>query len=97
MEGITKCRETPNPEAVARNLFEEKQVPDLSFLDQHFSPKPLAEQIFSHENIPSSEPQPKQPQQPEQPEQHEQQPKPQPEQDQPQPEPQPEPKRNSPP
>ncbi|MCI38929.1 hypothetical protein A2U01_0060158, partial [Trifolium medium] len=76
-EGVTKRGETPNPAAVATNLFEDKQVPDLTFLEKYLSPNPLDEQTFTHENRPSSEPQPEQPKQPEQP-----QPK-QPEQPQP--------------
>ncbi|MCI35221.1 hypothetical protein A2U01_0056442, partial [Trifolium medium] len=63
-EGITKFGETPNSDTVAEHLFEDKQVPDLTFLDKHLSPNPLAEQNFTHENRPSSEPQPEQDQQP---------------------------------
>ncbi|MCI97540.1 hypothetical protein A2U01_0118841, partial [Trifolium medium] len=56
-------------------------MPDLTFLETHLSPNPLVEQTFSHENRPSSEPQPEQQHQPDQPEQQ------QPEHEQPQPQP----------
>ncbi|MCI51787.1 hypothetical protein A2U01_0073031, partial [Trifolium medium] len=41
-EGVTKFGETPNPDAVASNLFEDKKVYDLTFLEKHLSPNPLA-------------------------------------------------------
>ncbi|MCI40909.1 hypothetical protein A2U01_0062142, partial [Trifolium medium] len=50
MEGSTKFGKTPNLDSMAEHLFQEKQAPDLSFLEHHLSPNPLAEQTFSHEN-----------------------------------------------
>ncbi|MCI77549.1 hypothetical protein A2U01_0098819, partial [Trifolium medium] len=54
---------------MAEHLFQTKQAPDLSFLEHHLSPNPIAEQTFSHENTPSHE---------QQPEQHQPEPQPQP-------------------
>ncbi|MCI23822.1 hypothetical protein A2U01_0045004, partial [Trifolium medium] len=73
-EGVTKFGETPNLDAVAKHLFEDKQVSDHKFLEKHLSPNPLVEQTFIHEHT-TSQPQPEQQQQQQQPEQ----PQPQPE------------------
>ncbi|MCI30964.1 hypothetical protein A2U01_0052175, partial [Trifolium medium] len=47
-EGVTKFGEVSNPDNIAQHLFEDKQVPDLTFLETHLSPNPLAEQTFTH-------------------------------------------------
>ncbi|MCI03156.1 hypothetical protein A2U01_0024191, partial [Trifolium medium] len=82
-EGVTKFGEVPNPDAIAQHLFEDKQVPDLTFLETHLSPNPLAEQTFTHDQQPQQN-EPEQPQQnePEQPQQIEPQPQPQPQPEQ---------------
>ncbi|MCI22319.1 hypothetical protein A2U01_0043495, partial [Trifolium medium] len=84
-EGVTKFGETPNPDAVAKHLFEDKQAPTLEFLEKHLSPNPLAEQTFTHE----------QPQQQTQPEHEQPQQQTQPEQEQPQQQPQPQPEQQN--
>ncbi|MCI09192.1 hypothetical protein A2U01_0030275, partial [Trifolium medium] len=84
-EGVTKFGEIPNPDLIAQHLFEVKQMPDLTFLETHLSPNPLAEQTFTHDqdqqeqeqqNQPQPQPQPQsQPEiEPQQPEQNQTQP-----------------------
>ncbi|MCI30489.1 hypothetical protein A2U01_0051698, partial [Trifolium medium] len=67
-EGVAKFGEVHSSGGIAQHLFEDKQVPDLSFLETHVSQNSLADQTFSSENRPSSEPQPEQQQQELQPE-----------------------------
>ncbi|MCH93378.1 hypothetical protein A2U01_0014327, partial [Trifolium medium] len=76
-KGVTKFGEVPSPDSIAQHLFEDKQVPDLTFLETHLSPNPLAEQEQQQQN--ETQPQPQS--------QLEKQPQQQPEQGQTQPEP----------
>ncbi|MCH98976.1 hypothetical protein A2U01_0019986, partial [Trifolium medium] len=84
-EGITKFGETPKSDVVAEHLFQDKQVPDLRFLEEHLSPNPIAEQTFTHDQ--NQQEQQHQQQNETQPE-PQSQPEPQPTQPEPQPQPQ---------
>ncbi|MCH95828.1 hypothetical protein A2U01_0016810, partial [Trifolium medium] len=68
-KGIAKYGETPNPEAVAQHFFEDKQVPNLKFLEKHLSPNTLNEQTFTYEQT-QPEPEHQQQQEPEQQQEH---------------------------
>ncbi|MCI41938.1 hypothetical protein A2U01_0063172, partial [Trifolium medium] len=57
-EGVIKFGETPNPDAVAQHLFEDKQVSNLKFLEKHLTPNPISEHTFTHEQPQQTQPGP---------------------------------------